>query len=329
MSSQLPVVVLVTHSADFFTVDRVSEALVRRGVRPFRVDTDRFPGEVRLSARLGKGSAHHQLFYGGASVSAGEVQAVWARKFWRPALSEELDPRFREACERESAAALSGFFDGLGAARWVNELSRQRLAEDKLRQLRLAAAAGLELPRTLLTNDPEEARRFFGELEGAVVAKMLTPLTTSMEGDTPFVYTSEVREEDLAEAELLRHSPMLFQERISKARELRVAFVEGELFTGAIDASGSTAGAVDWRRSLPGECRWVPDEVPEDTARGLRALMSALGLAFGAIDLICTPEGGHVFLEVNPAGEWGMLERDLDLPIAEAIAAALLRKGTP
>jgi hypothetical protein len=53
-------------------------------------------------------------------------------------------------------------------------------------------------------------------------------------------------------------------------------------------------------------------------------LMAGLGLVFGAADLICTPSGEHVFLEVNPGGEWGMLERDLDLPISEAIAAALL-----
>ena len=51
--------------------------------------------------------------------------------------------------------------------------------------------------------------------------------------------------------------------------------------------------------------------------------MSDLGLVFGAVDLICTPAGEHVFLEVNPSGEWGMLERDLGLPISEAIAEAL------
>jgi len=40
--------------------------------------------------------------------------------------------------------------------------------------------------------------------------------------------------------------------------------------------------------------------------------------------VIVTPEGEHVFLEVNPLGQWGMLERDLGLPISQAIAEALL-----
>ena len=65
-------------------------------------------------------------------------------------------------------------------------------------------------------------------------------------------------------------------------------------------------------------------ELPAEVSRGLHTLMSELGLVFGAIDLIRTPAGEHVFLEVNPSGEWGMLERDLGLPIADAIARALL-----
>ncbi|NEO45670.1 MAG: MvdC family ATP-grasp ribosomal peptide maturase, partial [Moorea sp. SIO4A3] len=39
---------------------------------------------------------------------------------------------------------------------------------------------------------------------------------------------------------------------------------------------------------------------------------------------IVTPDGEYVFLEVNPTGEWGMLERDLGYPISDAIADALL-----
>ena len=36
-------------------------------------------------------------------------------------------------------------------------------------------------------------------------------------------------------------------------------------------------------------------------------------------------DGQYYFLEVNPTGEWGMLQRDLDLPIAENIAETLIK----
>ena len=117
---------------------------------------------------------------------------------------------------------------------------------------------------------------------------------------------------------------MVFQELIPKACELRVAFVAGETFAGALDASGTSRGQTDWRRVAPEECRWEKAQLPTEVANGLRTLMSELGLVFGAVDFICTPGGEHIFLEVNPGGEWGMLERDLGLPISEAIATALL-----
>ena len=51
--------------------------------------------------------------------------------------------------------------------------------------------------------------------------------------------------------------------------------------------------------------------------------MDALGLNYGAFDFIVTPEGRHVFLEVNPAGEFMWLMRNPGLPIHEALADVL------
>lgn len=324
MSLPRDVVLLLTHSADYFTVERVAEALSKRGAQPFRLDTDRFPMTVRLSARLGNDGLCHRLEYGKKSVGTDEVQAVWMRRIWQPQLSKELAPQFQESCARESLAALHGFLDNLSEVRWMDDLQRIYEAENKLRQLRFAKEVGLHIPRTLVTNDPQQVRQFFQEVEGKMVTKLLTPLSTSMEGSSFFLYTSAVREEDLVDAETLRYCPMVFQEQIPKLRELRVVFVAGNLFVGALDASRYSAVTMDWRRAKPDECPWEPDELPSEVARCLDSLMAKFGLVFGAIDLIRTPAGEHVFLEVNPTGEWGMLERDLGYPISEAIADALL-----
>ena len=318
------IVLLLTHSGDFYTVDLVSQALARRGLRPIRFNTDLFPSSIKLSARAGDERTAHLITETGVQISATEVRAVWARKLWSPRMADDLDDRYRSICVSESIATLNGFLDALHDARWVNDLQRERAAENKQRQLRLAARAGLRVPRTLVTNDAAAVRQFFAETEGQTVAKLLRPTTVSMDASEPFVYTNRVREEDLDDVELLRHSPMVFQELIPKACELRVAFVAGETFAGALDASGTSRGETDWRRVAPEECRWQVAQLPAGVASRLNVLMSDLGLAFGAVDLICTPAGEYVFLEVNPSGEWGMLERDLGLPISEAIAKALL-----
>ena len=318
-------VLLLTHSGDFYTVDLVAQALERRGARAIRFHTDLFPSSIKLSARAGDERAAHMYTDDGEQISAAEVHAVWARKLWSPRMAEDLDERYSLMCVRESAAALEGFLDAFHDARWVNDLQRQRSAENKQRQLRLAARAGLRVPRTLVTNDPAVARQFFSETEGQTVTKLLRPLTTSMDvTGQAFVYTNRLCEEDLAGAESLRHSPMVFQELIPKACELRIAWVAGEAFAGALNASGTSSGHTDWRLAAPGECRWQKAQLPIEVSSSLQEVMSELGLVFGAIDLIVSPSGEHVFLEVNPSGEWGMLERDLGLPISEAIAEALL-----
>jgi MvdC family ATP-grasp ribosomal peptide maturase len=321
------VALLLTHSGDYYTVERVAAALARRGARPLRLDTDLFPLTVRLTTRLG-GDAAAQAFIDadGQRMATEQVRAVWARRIWPARLDDKLDARFHETCRREARAGLAGFLDSLHAARWVNERQRERAAENKLYQLRAAEAAGLAIPCTLLTNDPAEARAFYTEVAGALVAKLLRPVSSGMDAAPEFVYTSDVSAADLDEAEQLRHSPMLFQERVPKACELRVAYVAGRCFTGALDASLSARGQTDWRLAEASECAWRRDELPAEVARGLHALMTQLGLVYGAIDLIRTPAGEHVFLEVNPGGEWGMLERDLALPVADALAAALLEQ---
>ena len=72
-------VLLLTHAGDFYTVDLVSQALARRGVRPVRFNTDLFPSTVKLSARAGDERAAHLVTEAGELISTAEVRAVWAR----------------------------------------------------------------------------------------------------------------------------------------------------------------------------------------------------------------------------------------------------------
>ena len=144
-------------------------------------------------------------------------------------------------------------------------------------------------------------------------------------GKAPFfMHTSEVGEADLADLASLRYSPMIFQERIPKARELRVIFADGRFFVGAVDASESAAGQTYWRLATPDECPWQRDEISDELAEPLKMLMTELGLVFGAIDIIRTPDGRHVFLEVNPVGEFFWLGLHLGFAISQAIADVLL-----
>jgi glutathione synthase/RimK-type ligase-like ATP-grasp enzyme len=117
---------------------------------------------------------------------------------------------------------------------------------------------------------------------------------------------------------------MVFQAEIPKQLELRVVVVNGQTFVGALESSQYNHSTVDWRRPGIDPGAWQHHTLPDSLLQQLQIFMANLGLNFGAFDFILTPGGEYVFLEVNPGGEWGMLERDLDLPISQAIADFLV-----
>ena len=62
-------------------------------------------------------------------------------------------------------------------------------------------------------------------------------------------------------------------------------------------------------------------------AGNLLTLMRRLGLEYGAIDMRRTPDGRHVFLEINPAGQFLYVELMTGQKIAAALASDLVRSS--
>ena len=50
-----------------------------------------------------------------------------------------------------------------------------------------------------------------------------------------------------------------------------------------------------------------------------------MNLKFGAVDFRVTPQGEHVFLEVNPAGKYLFISQRTSQPVPQAIAPTLER----
>jgi glutathione synthase/RimK-type ligase-like ATP-grasp enzyme len=324
------VIVLVTNRCDY-AADRVVVELGRRG-RPFvRLNTEDFPTETTGTFRLDAGASagptvrptgHIDLALGRRIVVA-EVTAIWYRRPEPSRVDDRIvDAAARRFAQRESAAALHGLLLLAAAARWVNHPEANRSAESKLVQLAAAVDEGLRVPRTLITNDPAEARAFHAALDGRVVVKSVAAPFVAAD-DRTRVYTNRVRTEHVAFLDDLAHAPVILQERIAKREEARVV-VAGERVLGvAIESQAATITRDDWRRDVfqaPHRRTELPDDVAERCVR----LTRRLGLAFAVLDLVVTPDGDHVFLELNPNGEWDWLEAITDLPVAAAITDLLV-----
>lgn len=319
-------ILIITHSDDNDSVARVADAIARKGGHTIRFDTDRYPTGVRLTAYYGRsGDERLTLTNEEGEFDLREVTAIWHRRLnFGARLPPTLDSQLRHASLGETSAAAHGMLASLKAFR-MDHVHHIRRAENKQLQLQVARELGLHTPRTLTTNDPAAVRDFAKKCESGMVTKMLSSFAVYDEGRELVVFTNPVKPEDLEDLSGLSLCPATFQELLPKSLELRVTVVGRRVMSAALDSKISARAAHDWRRDGVRMIQdWRPYQLPLEIEEKILRLMDYFSLNYGAIDIILTPDGQHVFLELNPSGEFFWLEHTPGLPISDAIADLLL-----
>jgi glutathione synthase/RimK-type ligase-like ATP-grasp enzyme len=114
---------------------------------------------------------------------------------------------------------------------------------------------------------------------------------------------------------------------VPKAYEIRTFYLDGTCYSMAIFSQADPQTRVDFRRyNLDHPNRTVPYRLPETIEARIRETMDALGLVTGSLDLIRRPDGGFVFLEVNPVGQFGMVSGPCHYQLERRIAEFLIDK---
>jgi glutathione synthase/RimK-type ligase-like ATP-grasp enzyme len=316
-----PEVLLVTTQVDI-TADYVVLALERVVARFFRLNTDQFPLQARFTFSLSN-DVQSALSWSDDShqVNFDQVRAVWFRRVRTPEFPDYLDRGLASFCSREASWFLRGAFLALQPTAWMNYPAALYLAESKLLQLRVARDVGFRVPDTAISNDVQAALKLLDANEGQIVAKPVRMGFIDYGDYQTSIYTNLVRADDLRNAaDEVRLAPVIFQELIPKRHDVRVTIVGENVFSALIHSQAVPSARIDWRATDTGELVHEAHELPDDVAAKCLHLLSHLNLAFGALDLILTPDGEYVFLEVNPSGQWAWLEDRLGFPISDEIA---------
>ena len=306
------------HTADFGVVE-----MQRRGVPYFRFNTEDFPHATRTSLRFDSEGISGDLATTKGTLRLEDIHSVWFRRPLMPTPAREIvEPRARRFSCVESHEYIEGLWKTMDCF-WVSRPDRIRTAESKLLQLKVAQQLGFSIPKTLVTSDPDEAREFLAGTNKAVY-KPLRQSRLEYEQGTMLVFTNVVRDFHASELERVKYAPCLFQEYVPKRLELRLTVFGTEVFATEIHSQATEHAKDDWRRSparaLPHRTHALPHDVK---ARCIR-LLKRLGLAFGAIDMVLTPQGEYVFLEINPNGQWAWIEQRTGQPMSRSLVDLLV-----
>jgi len=307
------------------TVDRVVMTLSDRGVPVFRADLSWFPHKLTLDAELSGNRWVGVLRTPERETKLAGLRSVWYRSPTNFSFPATMPRARREHAEREARFGVGGVLATLPVM-WMNHPQRGADNAYKPRQLTVAAQCGLNVPRTLVTNDADAVRRFAHNSRHGLIIKVLAANIIYESGQRKVAHTHLLTDDDLADLSGVDLTAHQLQEWVPKAYEVRMIAVGTELFAVSIHTEDPEA-YIDWRVNLD-ELEYGVIDVPQAVADRVRAFMSASGLTFSALDFVITPDGQWIFLESNSGGQFGWLTPVLGTAISDAIAN-LLAQGEP
>ena len=287
----------------------IYERLRARGHEPFVLDATTFPEAltVSLGARL------DEVFIDGERVPT--PAAVYVRSLYQsPAgFGTDAEEAMREdwrrtmAAYRERSTLLSAIllrWETAGAAMYNPTSVSWRIV--KPYQIALLQSAGLPVPDSLWSNEPDAVTRFCGE--GETIYKPVAGGAATRRV-SPEVLTPE-------RLSRLEAAPVCFQELLP-GDDVRVYVIDDEI----VCALRITTDAIDFRQN---EQSIEPVELSAEVQGQCIRAAQVLGLRYTGMDIKPDRDGQYKILELNPSAMFLGFESRAGVDIGGALCDALL-----
>lgn len=317
-------VLIITNDHDEHA-DAVVGELNKRDVSVFRFHPEDFPHACSVSIEIHDGRVNGELRNADHRVPFDDICAAWfrrSRNLYDGRISRTSE-KLEDYVKSQSSATLVAVCAALQTF-WVSHPFALRRGEVKALQLAEASRAGLKTPHTLISNDPGQAAAFveaLGDADCAIKPLMAVGVTDEKGYRLPLTTTLPPGHS----LEAVSLASTMFQPYVEKAFELRCVVIGDRIFAAKMDSQASEDSRLDWRGGNPTHEVFT---LPHEVEASIHRLMDSFGLNFASLDMIVTPEGEFVFLELNPNGQWLWLELELGLPLVAGMADLLTTNHT-
>jgi glutathione synthase/RimK-type ligase-like ATP-grasp enzyme len=306
-------VLLIITNKDDLTADFLIIRIIELGKPYFRLNSEDIT-DAEYSFYVHRGTSIRRIIVSGKEVDLNAVSSVWyRRKLWANP-PEVVVPDQRRFVAGETINLIEGLVAN-PTILWVNPMDSVALAERKIYQLRIAQQIGFTIPQTIVSNNPDELRRFYNENQGRVICKPIFHGLFITKNERHAVYTHRIEEGDLSDDLQLRSCPTMLQKEVPKGTDIRVTFIGKSVFSAEIYSQ--TAHPLDWRR-MNGALSYRSYDLSKEIKDRCINMLRILNISFGAFDFVLTDAGQLYFLEVNATGEWAWLEKEMGFPMRDA-----------
>ncbi len=313
-----PSILLVT-SEDDLTADLIILELRRRGLPFHRLNCENFP--LRISGTWSNKETRY-ISVGKDKINLNKISSVWYRRMPMPDLTAlDANANLSNFIMNESRTFLNGLLGQLDTL-WVNKISSVSAAENKILQLDTAQKVHLKTPKTIISNDSEAVKSFLNHYSSAI-CKPLSIYRIVENGDDWMLYTETMQEPEVAGEDSIQVSPFIIQEQIERKREVRLTVVGNQIFACLMEIKDSERNIIDLHLVDDENIVYEPIKVPDKIKKSTLQLLKTFDLLYGCLDFILTEHNDWIFLELNPSGQWGWIEKKIGFPITKSIVKLL------
>ena len=285
-----------------------------KGIDVLIIDTLKYPESVTLSI------TDTDVIYNGRSLR--NINVFYIRSIFYSLPPYDLEKRRKEVkvdldnwyveyvAERERQSHLASWLwiEARKEKHIINPIDSFDMHYLKPYQICILRENGIPVPKTLVTNDKEKLLKFIKKSKKIIYK----PVAGGAE-------CNELSKKDLTrkKLELLRNSPVLFQELI-EGDNVRVYVIGDKVVSSNIIKSDT----LDYRGA---EKEILPISLPDRIKKLCIKAVKVCKMKYSGIDLRKKPSGEYVFLECNPSPMFlGMVEAAGD-PIDEYFADYLIK----
>ena len=265
-------------------------------------------------------------------LSFKDINAVWLRKFGhfrstkhykKLAFSRNYDFETPQLLHSEFNRVTQTFFAMLSDKKWLTKYTSTHL--NKILMLKMASECGLLIPKTKVINRKEminpNNRYISKSLENSIDIKI-------SDDEYGFMYTARI--DDVVYHKLPNEFAVsLIQEEVEKDYEIRVFYICGKSYPMAIFSQNDPQTKIDFRVynfECPNRC--VPCDLSSDIQHQIQTFMERIDLNCGSLDFIWGTDGKLYFLEVNPTGQFGMIDFPCNYGLHKIVAETLIKMDT-
>jgi len=269
--------------------------------------------------------------FNGKILNTKNIRAVWFRKFgfFRKSLQSKTQQKLVDSLAQayfstEFSRVITIFESYFKEAFWLT--NPNNIILNKFLVLKLAQNIGFKIPETYVVNDAKLLENIKSKETKIISKSIYDPLMLKMFDRSYSMYTTIIEDNDLSKIPK-RFLPSMVQQAIEKEYEIRVFFLMNKCYSMAIMSQDDDTTRIDYRKyniNLPN--RFLPYKLPSEIEQNIVKLMNKLELNTGSLDFIVDRKGNYIFLEINPTGQFGMVDFPCNYGLHKKVAELLVRK---